>query len=124
MALRAAGRPLTRSELRAELGIAADDARPFHAMAGVLPFVEVDARRWGLVERDVPGGTKAFDAALTVLARAGCATSHDAKLVIAQMPGPHDSWTSEMSVSAYRVLKSRRAAFAAEGTGVRVRGSL
>jgi len=93
-------------------------------LAGTLPFVEVDARRWGLVDRDVPGGAKAFEVALTALDRAACATLQDAIAVIACMPAPHSSWTPEMAGSAYRVLKVRRVTFIAERTGVRIRSSV
>jgi len=114
---------MTRSELRAALALDAVEARTLHVLAGTLPFVEVDARRWGLVDRDVPGGAKAFEAAIAALERAACAMSQDAVAVIASLLAPHSSWTPEMAGSAYRVLKVRRAAFAAERTGVRAHGS-
>lgn len=104
-ALRCAGRPLSRCDLRAALGLGSMDVGSFYTLQGRLPFVEVDARRWGLVERDVPGGLPAFTAAVTAMTRAGCRAPGAADEVVRALGGIYEQWTPEMIVSAYRAVK-------------------
>jgi len=118
--LRRAGRPLTRAEVRLALNIPADDAQVFHAMVGRLPFVEVDPRRWGLVDRDIPGGVAAYEAAIVAIGAARCTTPLAAQAAVARLSGAHATWTREIVASAYRTWKARRSiAFESETTGVR-----
>ncbi len=120
-ALRYAGRPLTRSELRAALNIPANDARLFHGMVGRVPFVEVSNRAWGLVDRDVPGGSAAFEAALIALDSDPCNTPARAYMIVRRVSAVHETWSQELMVSAYRVWKARSTVFALEVSGTVVR---
>ncbi len=118
--LRHGGKPLTRAEVRLALNIPADDVQIFHAMVGRLPFVEVDHRRWGLVDRDVPGGVAAYEAAIVAIGTARCTTPLAAQAAVARLSGAHATWSREMVASAYRTWKARRSdSFEPESTGVR-----
>jgi hypothetical protein len=105
-ALRCAGRPMTRTELRAALGLSPLDSAVFYALQGHLPFVEVDGRRWGLAERDVPGGLEAFHRAVCALQLAACRSPAVATGVVLALGGDLGAWTPEMAASAYRVVKA------------------
>jgi hypothetical protein len=109
-ALRCAGRPMTRTELRAALGLSPLDSAVFYALQGRLPFVEVDGRRWGLAERDVPGGLGAFHRAVCALQLAACRSPAVATGVVLALGGDLGAWTPEMAASAYRVVKAGGAA--------------
>lgn len=119
-ALRCAGRPLTRAELRAALSLAPTHATSFYELQGRLPFVETDERRWGLVERDVPGGLSAFREAVRVIQETACRMPSAAEQVVRQLGGVHRSWTREMVLSAYRVAKASH--LAASDRGLRAAG--
>jgi len=106
-ALRLAGRPLTRAELRGGVGVGPGEAKAFYDLQGRLPFIEVDSRRWGLVGRDLPGGLAAFEQAADALARAGCKTPGAACGVVSALSDVHSLWTAEMTCSAYRTMKLR-----------------
>jgi len=120
-ALRRAGRPLTRSELREALNMPANDARLFHGMVGRLPFVEVTGRTWGLVDRDVPGGRAAFEAALSALDSAPCNTPDRARVLVGRVSAVQEARSHDLMVSAYRVWKAGRAVFTPERSGSVVR---
>ncbi len=105
-ALRCAGRPMTRAELRAALGLSPLDGSVFYALQGRLPFVEVDGRSWGLAERDVPGGLAAFHRAVCALRLAACRSHAAATSVVLALGGDLGAWTPEMAASAYRVVKA------------------
>jgi hypothetical protein len=108
-ALRCAGRPMTRTELRAALGLSPLDSSAFYALQGHLPFVEVDARRWGLAERDVPGGLAAGHRAVCALQLAACRSPAVATSVVHGVSAELATWTPEMAASAYRLVKAGKA---------------
>ncbi len=119
--LRGAGRPLTRSELRAALELEADDSELFHGLVGREPFIEVDSRSWGLVERDLPDGEAGFERALAAIAAANSKDAESAFLTVQQLSSAHASWSYEMAASAYRVYKTRALSFPRTLSGVRMR---
>jgi hypothetical protein len=107
LVLRCAGHPLTRSELRAALGLPADHTACFYALHGRPPFVEIDDRRLGLIDRDLPGSTGALQQALEAIAHTGCRAPDVAHAVVTSLGEELASWSKEMAASAYRIFKAR-----------------
>lgn len=119
--LRSAGRPLTRSELREALSIGASETELFHSLVGREPFIEVDARHWGLIDRDVPSGESGFQLALDAIREADSKDAEQAYVAVQAISAEHASWSYEMAASAYRVYKSRALSCPRMMSGIRVR---
>lgn len=96
------------------------------------PFVQVDRKCWGLIQRDLPGGeralTKAEQKIKGALLRTGRGMTIRAALDLVARNGGHSSgWSKEMVISAIRVDKDfkldRRGAIGlAEWNDTRVEG--
>jgi hypothetical protein len=104
--LRAHGGPMPRAELVAELRrrISAD-ANMIHVYLSRPPFLRCDQSRYGLLERDLPGGkkalTKAADHMAALLGRRGrgLATA-ELRAELRLLGSVYAGWTREMCVSA------------------------
>jgi len=108
-ALRDAGTPLDRGVLSVRLGDAAQTT--LYRMAGTRPFVELDARTWGLIERDLPGGDACFDAAVNFLRNSRGSDLNTSDPVITEvraLSADHARWTREMAVAAIRYARNLR----------------
>ena len=119
--LRDAGRPLTRSDLRAALKLGAAESELLHGLVGREPFVEVDARRWGLIDRDLPAGEAGFRQALAAIHDADSKDAESAFMTVQKLSSLHATWTYEMAASAYRVHKSRVLSAPRTLSGIRIR---
>ncbi len=106
-ALSREGKPMLRADLMLALGDAAQEA--FYRMTGKRPFVEIDSRSWGLIERDVPGGNAAFDLALemlrTMIPRAAAITD-ELVAQVCTLSDAHRAWSREMVATAVRCARS------------------
>ena len=100
----------------------ADETELLHGLVGREPFIEVDARRWGLIDRDLPGGEPALRLALEALGQANSKDAESAYLVVQRLSDQHASWSFEMAASAYRVYKSSSLSFPRTLSGIRIRG--
>lgn len=108
-ALREAGTPLDRGALAQKLGEMAQTV--FYRMSGARPFVELDVRTWGLIDRDVPGGNAAFDQAVSELRATWGSQLNTSEAVIETvrtLSDEHAQWTREMIVAAIRYARSLR----------------
>ncbi len=105
--LREAGKPTSRVDLMSWLG---ERATPtLYRMSGTRPFVELAASHWGLIDRDVPGGDDAFDAAVALLREAGSqrgAISDAIEQAVRSVSNVHSAWTREMVVAALRYART------------------
>lgn len=102
------GGPLTRAELLAAVRCRAScRALSFQGTILHAPFVPLDERRVGLIERDVPGGHTAMEAAAAILEDALKRTHRalfprEALRAVQALGGDHASWTTSMISAAAR----------------------
>ncbi len=120
-ALRSAGLPLSRSELRTALALEAGESELLHGLVGREPFIEVDARRWGLIDRDLPGGEIGFRQALDAIRDANSKDTESAYLTVQKLSRVHATWSYEMAASAFRVHKTQALSFPRTLSGIKLR---
>jgi len=109
-ALHREGKPMLRADLVLALGAAAQEA--LYRMAGKRPFVEIDSRTWGLIERDLPGGSEAFEVALETVRSTiprTAAITDELVATVRALSDAHRAWSREMVATAVRCARSQQA---------------